>query len=470
MKDYYYDLINKKKKNKNLHMESLFERRKQAADFALNGKLSKGGCYYKKPIYYKNGKNINEKSNEKKVNNMENHKFYKSYSNLKNNLKGETKSISSFLIDNSDIKKNNINNKKEDEESINILLTDEELNKKYNNIKKHSINMSSSKIQQKKKDYFKEKNNNENYEIKFTSPCNDENKNNKKFLKKTYEIQFTSPSNDKNKNKKYSLLNNNKSEFDLLNDKINNRICNTAKNNSMPRNLYENKIYYIEGEENHKFYDSSGINDYSYNYESYKVKKYYKVKNDKKDEYANTFNDIDLKDKKSEISQIKNVDNSYSQKKDINKNKSKNSDNSHTQDKEINNNKFKNKNLILKKSSSNDRYINMFNSNRNNQRQKSEDLQKDSHIITTIRESENTKAISIIYKSQKMINNINSIKEGKEIINDDNKIDNNNFEDKKIKSRNKYNNKESLSNKEISNGKNKLKINNFNKRTLFYDL
>ena len=89
---------------------------------------------------------------------------------------------------------------------------------------------------------------------------------------------------------------------------------------------------------------------------------------------------------------IKNVDNNnYSQKKDINENKLKNIDNCHSQNKEINNNKLKNKNLILKNCSSNDRYLNIFNSNRNNQIQKSEDYQQDSHIFITKRESEKEK-------------------------------------------------------------------------------
>lgn len=465
MKDNYYDLRNKKKRNKQSYMDSIYEKRKQAADFALKGKMSKGSCYYKKPINYINGKDKSEKSNEKIINN----KFYKSYSNLKNNLNGETKSINSFFIDITD-NKNNYINKKEDDELINILLTDEDMNKKYNNIKKHSINMSSGKNQKKKNDYFNDKNNNKIYEINLSSPCNDENKNNKKFSKKTYEIKLTSPSDEKNKNKKYSLLNNNESEFDLLSNKINNRMCYTSNNNNKQRIFYEHKIYYIEGEENHKFYDSSGINDYSYNYESYKVKKYYKIKTDKKEEYDNNFifNDINNKDKKSEMSpiknKIKNMGNSYSQKKEINENKLKNANNCHSQSKEINNNnKLKNKNLILSNCSSNDRYLNIFNSNRNNQRQKSEDLLKDSHIITTIRESDNTKAISIVYKSQNKNNNLNSEIEEKEINNDnDNKdiIDNNKVEDKKKLSRNKYKNKGSISNKEETNSKNKLKINN----------
>jgi len=49
----------------------------------------------------------------------------------------------------------------------------------------------------------------------------------------------------------------------------------------------------------------------------------------------------------------------------------------------------------LKHCSSNDRYLNIFNTNGNNQRQKSEDYQQDSHIMTTIKESENTKATYI---------------------------------------------------------------------------
>jgi len=48
-----------------------------------------------------------------------------------------------------------------------------------------------------------------------------------KNILKTYEIKLTS---QKLKDKKYSLLKNNKSEFDLLSSKINNRICNTTKN------------------------------------------------------------------------------------------------------------------------------------------------------------------------------------------------------------------------------------------------
>ena len=469
MKDYYYDLRNKKKRNKDLYMESIYESRKKAADFALKGKMNKGSCYYKKPINYISEKDKNEKSNNKNVNNKDKHKYYKSYTNLKNNLNGEAKSINSFLIDSSDNRNNYINNKKEDDELFNILLTDEEMNKKYNNLKKHSINMSSDNNHKKKNDYFNDKNNNKIYEIQLTSPSHDENKNNKKFSKKTYEIKLTSPSNDKNKNKKYSLLNNNKNEFDFLSNKINNRICFTTNINNKQRNFYEHKIYYIEGEENHRFYDSSGINDYSYNYESYKVKKYYKFKNDKKEEYDNNFNDIDNKDKKSKMSpiknEIKNEDNNYSQKKDINESKLKNVDNCHSQSKEINNNKLKNKYLILNNCPSNDRYINLYNSNRNNQRQKSEDLQKDSHIITTIRESENTKAISIIYKSQNKSNNLNSEIKEKEIKSDnnDNKdiLDNNMFEDKKIMSRNKYKNKQSISNKEENNEKTNLKINNY---------
>lgn len=447
MKDYYYELVNKKKRNNNSNIDLLFEKRRQAVDFALNRKMNKGGYIYKKPIYYINEKDINEKNSEKNFSNNKNNKFYKSYSNLKNNLIGDTNSINkSFLNDNIDNTNNYINNKKEDDELFNALLTDEELNKKYNNIKKHTINMSSDKNQKNKNDYFNEKNNNKNYEIKLSSPNNDKN-NNKKYSIKAYEINLTSPYKDKNSNKKY-LLNNNISEFDLLNSKISNRINNTSKNNNKQRNLYENKIYYIEGEENHRFYDSSGINDYSYNYESYKVKKYYKFKNDKKEEYDNNFNDIDNKDKKNEISPIKNV-------KDINENKLKNIDNSNSS-KEISDNKLKSKNLILKSCSSNDRYMNIFNSKRNNQRQKSEDKDQDSHIITTIRESENTKAISIIYKSQNKINNLNI--EEKEIINDNNDIiDNNKPEDKKIM--NRYKNKENVSNKKET-GKIKLKTNN----------
>lgn len=117
-------------------MESIYESRKKAADFALKGKMNKGSCYYKKPIKYISEKDKNEKSNNKNVNNKDKHKYYKSYTNLKNNLNGEAKSINSFLIDSSDNRNNYINNKKEDDELFNILLTDEEMNKKYNNLKK----------------------------------------------------------------------------------------------------------------------------------------------------------------------------------------------------------------------------------------------------------------------------------------------------------------------------------------------
>ena len=69
MKDYFYDLRNKKKRNKNSYIDSILEKRKQAADFAVKGKINKGSYYYKKPINYISEKGKNEKNNEKNNNN-----------------------------------------------------------------------------------------------------------------------------------------------------------------------------------------------------------------------------------------------------------------------------------------------------------------------------------------------------------------------------------------------------------------
>ena len=450
----------KKKRKKNSYMDTFLKRRQQAVDFAVKG-YNKSGCNYKKPCHYINENEdylINQ--NKNKNNLKENNKYEKSYNNLKNDLIGETKSINSNYINDKEnnnkknkTKKINLRNyeqiKSDDEDLINFL-SNEELNKNYQGNQNYSINISSEKD---KTNNINEKDNkekiiilNDHKDLNNNYYANDNNGfgNNLK-IERINETNYYSNNKDifspPNVNKKKEYFSpNNKVESDEVNNIHNNNLYNIAKNKDTKiikrnpnANIYHinnshDKLYYYEGEENHKFYDSSGVNDYSYNYESYKIRKYYKINNGQNNNNSKNlsepkymkqkkiFDNINNKNKSKETSPIKNeikcVDHT-----------ALNGDKQFLNGNSISNN---NNNKLAKSCTGNINNINVLNSDKKN-KIKNENI-KNLDFAKVINESSNTKSISIIYTSPRNNNNIqkdNDIaqkekeKEIVEIINDD---------------------------------------------------
>ena len=206
----------KKLRNKNSYMDAFLQRRKQAADFALE-KRNTSGYKYTKPQFYINDEKIIKNKKQNKYNNInkleDKTEFYKTYNTLKKNLIGKNNSINNIIliekennkyylsqgipkINNYDCnhnykyshyktlnhhccgcckhRNNELKNKYSYNNSNNYNYTgkysycrneydddffaNEDINKKYNNIKHHSINLS-TKNKSKSKNRIEQKTN-----------------------------------------------------------------------------------------------------------------------------------------------------------------------------------------------------------------------------------------------------------------------------------------------------------------------
>ena len=416
------ELSYRKKRNKNSFMDAFLERRKKAVEFALKGK-NKTRYKYTKPS------NINNDQEEiiyKNKNNYYNDKEYnKSYYNLRSNLniKSQSNNNNQICEINTNNKNNLTNNHYSRKNKVNELYskffqTDNDKGNKNNSIllfsptknevetnKKYIVKGKIINLNENNKIYYETDNNEfkniiknkDNYiyeNNKFTSP--QINRNEKYFDLKIKNVNFTYSDRTKNK------------------ERINNNKYRNLNNNIYPINNNDDKIDYYEGKENHKFYDSNGVNDYHYNYEINKSKKYSK-KYDKLNNEKNLY----------EISPIKNeLKNEYN---DI--------------DIQLTEKEYENQNRVLQSYSCDKKKLNILDEG---------DENKNNKIVKVLKESPNTKTVSIIYKSK-----MNKIEEGKKkdkVIY--NKKDNIN---KDIDLKNKYNNK--IKNNDKNNEIEKLKKN-----------
>ena len=287
----------KKLRNKNSYMDAFLERRKQAADFALE-KRNPSGYKYTKPNYYVNvndGRIVtkSQKSGKKNTNSLEEkQEFYKTYNTLKKNLIGKNNSINNIILIekennkyylsqglpktyeyiNSNYNYNNSNYKTlnhnylhnccgycKHRNKINCnynysgkstqcqnditdeFLTNEEITRKFNNIKHHSINTSKKN---KKEQKSKEKNIN-NINNKTKNKNKNESQNEVKINTNTFgnnlKIEKTGiNSYNKNKNKVSSSPN-----INSINNKEKDKGKDTFKiNNELEYNINNNKYKY----------------------------------------------------------------------------------------------------------------------------------------------------------------------------------------------------------------------------------
>ena len=253
------EIEHKIKRKKNTYMDVFLDRRKRAVDFAVK-RNNKSTYNYKKPSFY-----INEL--EGKLLEYNNDKKKDSFEILKKNILGEKKLMQNFNNDNLERKSHNFDNNIYNLKNKNKVYYETNNNPFFNNLKIERINI----------DHYIT---NEN--IKSASPPN-------------------------KKNMKYFILNN-KKESETNNDNIDKKESNIKKKQYKDKKVFRNKsndnnLNYFDGKENHRFYDSSGVNDYYYNYESYKIKNKLKKPNEIKTE-NNSKLDNDKK-RINEISPIK---------------------------------------------------------------------------------------------------------------------------------------------------------------------
>ena len=505
----------KRLRNKNSYMDEFLERRKQAANFALEKRIS-SGYNYTKPIYYiNNGKVVQTNQKQKKYisNQIEDKKeFYKTYNTLKKNLSRKSDSINNFIFiekENnkyylsqgfpknqnynyshnyrtlnhhhccgcckykncySDHQNNNIYGHSSKtyyrEEGLNddfLVNQDLSKNKIYKNIKHHSIDLSS-----KNKNDRGHKNINSKNEIIYKTET--KNLKNEKSQKTKYNYYDKSKNksaslNNKNNNKEYFKQEKNQKSYNTSN--INNKkyksVQNTTTNllNSIKikeinknKNVNSSGNIYYEGYDNHNFYDSNKMSYYKYNYETYKPKDIISKKNEELQKYYSknlsepkTFernkNMYIIKAKKN----ILNSDNKKNNKIDENQIKDispirtyvryyceDNNDDfqgiEKIYDSQImNGNSLNNSNKMVKY---NIKLNNNYSSNKKNLDNKEKGIRTKSadllhfHSTEIVKNTPNTKTISIVYKSETNkknapINNINilnerEIKNKKEII------------------------------------------------------
>lgn len=477
---------NKMKRKKNSYMDEFLKRRQKAVDFAVK-RDNKSGYKYSKPFYYINDINdMNDKEdfiNKKNVISNKQNKKEKTYNNLKNGLIGETKSINNFIINkeninkrkkNSKNSKNSKNNvfrkqfdqlKSDDEELIDILMSNEEKNKKYQDIQNYSINFSTEKNASSKEKMNSKKEQADTNNIYNEKEINNGGFGNNLMIERINETNYNGNiNNNKYKdNKEIKVLltssnmknltqKNKENIIDIFNSNNNNKdnkhIRRNTDNDIYYINNSNDKMYYYEGEENHRFYDSTGVKDYSYNYESYKVRKYYKTKNEqnksknfsepKHIKQKNLFNN-----KIECISPNKNIIR-ISDMIDVNDN------NRTSKEQDINNND----NILIKSFPYNNRNINIFDSGE-------KIIKKDEGLnnlnpVKIINESSDTENVSIKHELSKKDDNV--VKSGEhigneivEIINDDKSISFSNFY--KEKSEKKNNKKDFINNVTDSNDK-----------------
>ena len=299
------EFIFKQKNKRTPFIDTFLEKRKRDRDLALieaNNPRYKYNCINNQEEILLN-KNKYNFYYEKEINN--------SYNNLRNNSKEGNQT---FKINENNLKYNiKTSNNKLTEQNNNLLFKKEErrdMEKKYNDLKNNSIFLSN----EQKKDLeinnrYKINDNLFNINVKNKNNGFGNNVKNEKINYENYYIfeknRLTSPQTNRNKN--YFGLNN-KDENNSLNNTVKNKVIYNNENFNFNNNIcqidksknIDGELDYYEGEENHRFYDSSGVNDYLYSYESYKVKKYFK-KNDKFKNLSQNFN----RNRLNEISPIK---------------------------------------------------------------------------------------------------------------------------------------------------------------------
>ena len=531
-KDYNLEKLIKENKikrlrNKDSYMDAFLERRRQAANFALERKNA-FGCKYSKPVYYINEGNKllkKQKSGKNDINENENKKeFYKTYNILKKNLTGKNNSINNNIIfiekennkyylsqdfpknnnykssnykkydhhccEHCNHKNNNYKNKNqyvyymhEDDYGQNFyddLMPNEEINKKYNNIKHHSINIPSKN---KNKKVEKKEDINTQYQHEIFSKTDNGFGNNLKIEKAGISnyyfydkddkgLSTSSPYNNTNQNYKYKSTQN-------LNRNSNTCLISTNKIKEIDKNKgNSDKNIYYEGTDNHTFYDSSKMNNNKYNYNTYKIKNkilnennigtekfysknlsepknidrnknYYVIKaykNSVDSDYNkkikignNQLNDIspirtycryEYEDNNDDLQNIEKIYDSQSLiENSINNMNINNSNKKFKYNIKLQNNYFNNNNNM-----------NIIDNNDKGNRTKSVDMQV-IHSAQIIKDTPNTKSVSIVYKPQKnSINNVNdniNIKNYESDINNKNEIieiinDDRNIKDVKI--------------------------------------
>ena len=494
----------KRLRNKNSYMDEFLERRKQAADFALE-KRNSSGYKYTKPCYYINNGNIILKNqNKKKLQNQieDKKEFYKTYNTLKKNLTGKNNSINNIIfiekennkyylsqgfpknhnynysyyrtlnhqhccqcckyknnfIDNQN---NNLNGYSSKtyfrEEGLNDdFLSTEDLakNKLYKNIKHHSIDNSKNKKEKGQKN--KKNNIIKNESISQTEMKNLKNGKNGKTNYNDKNKNQTAPLNNKNKNKEYFNPDKNQKDYNQNNNKyksVQNTTTNLMssikiKETNKNKNVNSTGNIYYEGSDNHNFYDSNKMSYYKYNYETYKpisitqrneeYQKYYSKNLSEPKTFGRNKNIYLIKANKNDLDFDEN------RKNQIGKNKLKDISPIRTYARyyyEDNNDDFQGIEKIYESQSIKGNGINdsnkvikyniKLNNNSNNKKYldyKEKGIRTKSadslhyHSTEIIKNTPNTKTISIIYKSEKnkannQINKFNPEIDKKEIFN-----------------------------------------------------
>ena len=364
----------------------------------------------------------------------------------------------------------------EDQELIDALFTNEDNKDKINNnIRHHSINLTSKNKQNEIKNninsislrnkIFSKTDNNWNNHKNHTIKINnyiDKNKN-------MNDIELKSSPNIKNK--KYYIINNLIEDYNRNNkfksspnpnisaNKNINIISSIKSNQNNNKENIDNKYY--EGLDNHRFYDSSNKKDYIYKYEvikpkekyprnlsdptfSDKNKKLYIVKN-----MLNSNNDYDNNTiEKNQINELSPIRTHYRYEYEDNNEDFPNIGRIYDSQSLNGNSIFNSNNLRFKNSikSPNSNYENNQNPKNYNKKEirtKSEDI-INNHSTKIIKDTGNTKTISIVCKSQTIPINENESydQKGKDIdkINNNNNIDLNNKNNIKIKNNKENNN------------------------------
>ena len=257
----------KKLRNKDSYMHEFLERRKKAADFALNDK-NKIYYQYETPYYIlRNEEELMElkRKNKNQMNSIKNkNEFYKTYRTLKNNLsrKNNNNSSSNKVIIEKENNKYYLSqdliddkkDKKNDGRNSDKLENDIELDKHYNNIKHHTINVSSQGKKNRTIDNNSRRNSSwKNLQIQKTTSLNNyEFSENNNTNKKENEIEIS--------NRPFLVMSN---EFEY---NINNIPYN--KNKTLKANTGENDINKIIEKYKNAHIDYAEANNYKY-YESY---------------------------------------------------------------------------------------------------------------------------------------------------------------------------------------------------------
>ena len=257
----------KKLRNKDSYMHAFLERRKQAADFALNDK-NKLYYQYETPYYIlRNEEELMElkRKNQNQMNSIKNKtEFYKTYRTLKNNLshKNSNNSSSNKVIIEKENNKYYLSqglidekkDKKNFDRNLDKLEYDIEMDKNYNNIKHHTINVSSKSKKNRTIDSSSRRNFSwKNLQIQKTTSLNNyEFSENNNANPKENEIEIS--------NRPYLVMSN---EFEyninnFPNDK-NKNIKSITNENDINKIIEKYKNAHIDYKEadNYKYYESN---------------------------------------------------------------------------------------------------------------------------------------------------------------------------------------------------------------------